>query len=333
MPVPPRLAVKTPLTRPGQQCGAESRRGGRAAVDAPVSFLLEVEPDKPHDVRLGGQIGHQVRDPGRLRAACFTGGGLRDEDWLSGGDAAELGDAESKQILRRDPAGHKIVDVLPGARSQASMRAAPGHRPTPTVPTSGAEQPRARGRRPVQQTAALEEVLPVMVRLPGTTAGMVMPALKVPEAVVVTEKVADPAMTVPVVEALKPVPETVTAEPAGRCPGFSVICAAAAGAAPGRVGCLPVPRQPPRQAQEPRFSTHGTRQSIPQSRRGVGHRQAVLDALALIVDAKPAVSSRKPQFFSKTHTGQGKGPNLKKEICLEPPPHFQSGRPQRKGPS
>lgn len=116
MPVPPRLAVKTPLTRPGQQCGAASRRGGRAAVDAPVSFLLEVEPDKPHDVRLGGQIGHQVRDPGRLRAACFTGGGLRDEDRLSGGDAAELGDAESKQILRRDPAGHKIVDVLPGTR-------------------------------------------------------------------------------------------------------------------------------------------------------------------------------------------------------------------------
>ena len=65
----------------------------------------------------------------------------------------------------------------------------------------------------------LEEVLPVMVRLPGATAGMVMPVLKGPEAVVVTEKVADPAMTVPVVEALKPVPETVTAEPAGHCTG------------------------------------------------------------------------------------------------------------------
>ena len=73
--------------------------------------------------------------------------------------------------------------------------------------------------------------MPVMVRLPGVTAGMVMPVLKVPEAVVVTEKVVDPAMTVPVVEALKPVPETVTAEPAGPCTGFSVICAAAAGAA------------------------------------------------------------------------------------------------------
>jgi hypothetical protein len=181
--------------------------------------------------------------------------------------------------------------------------------------------------------AFTEEVLAVMVRFPGATAGMVMPVLKAPAAVVLKEKVADPAMTVPVVEGLKPAPETVTAAPAGPCAGFSVICAAAAGAAwagwiPASAKAAPTPK-----ARTTVFNVRNKAISPPRSRRGLGHGQAVLDALALILDAKPAVPSRKPQFFSKTLTGRGNGPNLKKETCLQPPPRYRSGRPQRKGPS
>lgn len=71
----------------------------------------------------------------------------------------------------------------------------------------------------------------------------------------------------------------------------------------------------------------------PPARRGLGHQKAVPAAPVLTLDAKPAVSSRKPQFLSKTLTGRGNGPNLKKERCLKPPPDFRNGRPQRKGPS
>ena len=64
-----------------------------------------------------------------------------------------------------------------------------------------------------------------------------------------------------------------------------------------------------------------------------GPRTGSAGGIGLILDGKSAVSSRKPQFFSKTLTGRGNRPNLKEERWLNPPPHFRSGRPQRKGPS
>ena len=73
----------------------------------------------------------------------------------------------------------------------------------------------------------------MMVSEPVAVAGIVMEVLKAPDAADLNEKVADPAMTVPVVDALKPVPLTVTADPAGPVLGLREIWAAtgAAGAA------------------------------------------------------------------------------------------------------
>lgn len=72
--------------------------------------------------------------------------------------------------------------------------------------------------------AFIDEVLAVMARFPVDAAGMVMPVLKAPVDVVWNANVVEPTITVPVVEALNPVPVTVTAEPAGPEPGSSVIC-------------------------------------------------------------------------------------------------------------
>ncbi|GAB5077928.1 hypothetical protein ARTHROSP310_10690 [Arthrobacter sp. AD-310] len=79
--------------------------------------------------------------------------------------------------------------------------------------------------------ALTEDVLAVTATFPDAVAGMVAPVLNDPVAVVRNWKVAAPMMTVPVAEALKPVPETVMAEPAGPLPGSSTIRAAAPGAA------------------------------------------------------------------------------------------------------
>src|SRR4051812_16110164 len=70
----------------------------------------------------------------------------------------------------------------------------------------------------------MDEVFAVMVRFPVDAAGMVMPVLNAPVAVVWNANVVEPTTTVPVVEALNPVPATVTAEPAGPDPGLSLIC-------------------------------------------------------------------------------------------------------------
>jgi hypothetical protein len=57
--------------------------------------------------------------------------------------------------------------------------------------------------------ALMDEVLPVMLMLPVDAAGMVMPVLNAPVDVVWNENVAEPTITVPVVDALNPVPATV----------------------------------------------------------------------------------------------------------------------------
>lgn len=77
----------------------------------------------------------------------------------------------------------------------------------------------------------MEDVFAVIVRFLLAVAGIVMPVLNVPVAVVRNWNVAAPTTIVPVVEVLKPVPETVTAEPAGPDPGSKVISAAPAAVA------------------------------------------------------------------------------------------------------
>jgi hypothetical protein len=72
--------------------------------------------------------------------------------------------------------------------------------------------------------ALMDEVLAVMLMLPVDAAGMVIPVLNAPVDVVWNGNVAEPTITVPVVDALNPVPATVTAEPAGPDAGLSVIC-------------------------------------------------------------------------------------------------------------
>ncbi len=69
----------------------------------------------------------------------------------------------------------------------------------------------------------MEEVLAVMVNDPVAAEGMVIEVLKAPEAADLKGKVVAPAITVPVVEALNPVPLTVTAEPAGPVAGLREI--------------------------------------------------------------------------------------------------------------
>jgi hypothetical protein len=76
--------------------------------------------------------------------------------------------------------------------------------------------------------ALIDDVLAVTVTLPVAVEGIVMGVLKLPVDVVVKAKVADPTMTVPVVETLKPVPEAVTWEPAGPDVGLSETKAAGA---------------------------------------------------------------------------------------------------------
>jgi hypothetical protein len=76
--------------------------------------------------------------------------------------------------------------------------------------------------------ALMDDVLAVMVTVPLDAAGMVMPVLNAPAAVVLKGNVVEPTMTVPVVEALNPVPDAVTAEPAGPEAGLNATCAAGA---------------------------------------------------------------------------------------------------------
>jgi hypothetical protein len=82
------------------------------------------------------------------------------------------------------------------------------------------------------EDAWTEEVLAVTVSFPVAAAGMVIGVLNAPVVAVRKANVAEPATTVPEAEALKPVPLTVTADPAEPVAGLSVIWAAgAAGAA------------------------------------------------------------------------------------------------------
>jgi len=81
--------------------------------------------------------------------------------------------------------------------------------------------------------ALMDDVLAVMVRFPVAAAGMVMPVLNAPCEVVWNAKVAEPTITVPVVEALNPVPVTVTAAPAGPEVGLSETCGDVAAALAG----------------------------------------------------------------------------------------------------
>lgn len=76
--------------------------------------------------------------------------------------------------------------------------------------------------------ALMDDVLAVMVTVPLDSAGMVMLVLNAPVAVVLKGKVVEPTITVPVVEALNPVPDAATAEPAGPEAGFKATCAAGA---------------------------------------------------------------------------------------------------------
>jgi hypothetical protein len=87
------------------------------------------------------------------------------------------------------------------------------------------------------EDAWTEDVFAEMVSFPVAVEGMVIAVLKAPVEVVRKPNVVEPAMTVPEVETLNPVPLTVTADPAGPVAGLSVIWAAAAGAA--WTGCTP----------------------------------------------------------------------------------------------
>jgi hypothetical protein len=81
----------------------------------------------------------------------------------------------------------------------------------------------------------------VMVSFPVAAAGMVIAVLNAPVDAVRNANAAEPAMTVPDVETLNPVPLTVTADPAGPVAGLSVIWAAVAAVLRGLVEPLPAP--------------------------------------------------------------------------------------------
>jgi hypothetical protein len=98
------------------------------------------------------------------------------------------------------------------------------------------------------EDAWTEDVFAEMVSFPVAVEGMVMAVLKAPVDVVRKPNVVEPAMTVPEVETLNPVPLTVTADPAGPVVGLSVIWAVAGAAC---TGCTPAnvrPRPTPRVA-------------------------------------------------------------------------------------
>lgn len=77
----------------------------------------------------------------------------------------------------------------------------------------------------------MDDVSAVTVTVPLDSAGMVMPVLNAPVAVVLKGKVVEPTITVPVVDALNPVPETVTTEPAGPDAGLKATLPAGAACA------------------------------------------------------------------------------------------------------
>jgi hypothetical protein len=71
-----------------------------------------------------------------------------------------------------------------------------------------------------REVAWTEEVFAVTFRGPVAVAGTVIDVVKAPDTAVLRGKVAEPTIMVPVVEALKPVPLTVTADPAGPVEGL-----------------------------------------------------------------------------------------------------------------
>jgi hypothetical protein len=141
------------------------------------------------------------------------------------------------------------------------------------------------------------DVLAVMVTVPLDPAGMVIPVLNVPVAVVLKEKVAEPTITVPVVDALKPVPDATTVEPAGPDAGFKTTCAAAAACA-GWMKARAIP------AATKRATTNVLTDRNKATILHVDVRPQPLilvrNALAQVLDVEPAVSSRNPQFSSET---------------------------------
>jgi hypothetical protein len=88
----------------------------------------------------------------------------------------------------------------------------------------------------------MDDVLAVMVSAPVAVSGIVIDVLKAPDVAVLKEKVAEPTITVPVVEALNPVPLTVTAEPAGPVSGLRYTWAAAGAAWTGWTPAMARPK-------------------------------------------------------------------------------------------
>ncbi len=180
--------------------------------------------------------------------------------------------------------------------------------------------------------ALMDDVLAVMVRFPVDAAGMVMPVLKAPVDVVWNAKVVEPTITVPVVAALKPVPVTVTAEPAGPDAGLSVICgvvAALAGWTMDKASPAPI-----MSATNKVLSVRNTA-IYPQIEKAA---MAADDVNAKkhwhrSYGPKTAVPSRKPQFFPSLLRGCGNGPNLKQNKIPRLNTLFSGPQIQQKGVS
>jgi hypothetical protein len=96
------------------------------------------------------------------------------------------------------------------------------------------------------EEAWTDEVLAEIVSFPVAAAGTVIVVLNAPFDAVRKANVVEPAMTVPDVETLKPVPLTVTPEPAGPEAGLREIWAAAGAAC---TGCTPVSVTPAQTAR------------------------------------------------------------------------------------
>lgn len=113
--------------------------------------------------------------------------------------------------------------------------------------------------------AWIDEVLAVMVYDPMAAEGMVIEVLKAPEAAALKRKVVAPAITLPVVEALNPVPLTVTADPASPVAGLREIRLWQA--LPGRTGPASGPKPDPGQPL-PRYFKIRSMAIGPRNRQG-----------------------------------------------------------------
>ena len=138
------------------------------------------------------------------------------------------------------------------------------------------------------EDAWAEEVLAVTVSFPVAAAGMVIAVLNAPVDAVRNANVAEPATTVPELEALKPVPPTVTADPAWPVAGLSVIWAAAAAGA-AWTGCTPASVIPALTARAAVSTFTNLNTAIgPRNRRGCasGSHSLVPPGTALILESQ-----------------------------------------------